>query len=95
MIRIRIALSNNNVPHLSINNPREPLSNNNMEKMHRSLTEIAQRISKLQESIPDISNTGDNETIDHLVSDIVSIEEEWLIDPEQRERFSVFTPDEP
>ena len=65
-----------------------------MEQLHRSLTEAAQRISKLQESIPDVFNTGDDETIDQTVGNIISIEEEWLIDPEQRERFSVFTPDE-
>lgn len=66
-----------------------------MEQLHRSLTEAAQRISKLQESIPDVFNTGDDETIDQTVGNIISIEEEWLVDPEQRERFSVFTPDEP
>ncbi len=66
-----------------------------MEQLHRSLTEAAQRISKLQESIPDVFNTGDDKTIDQTVGNIISIEEEWLVDPEQRERFSVFTPDKP
>ena len=56
-----------------------------------SLIEMGKRINTLLDFIPeDITwNPGEDPTIDEAADAILAIEEEWIIDEDQRREFSV------
>ena len=60
-----------------------------LEPLERSLREMGLRLTHLQDQLPPIWDPGEDDTTDELVADIMAIEEEWLVDPELRRRFSV------
>ena len=59
-----------------------------MEQLQRSLGEMAQRIQQLHDELPNYWNQGEDLVTDNLVSDIMSIESEWILDEELRAEFS-------
>nr|BAR36130.1 hypothetical protein [uncultured Mediterranean phage uvMED] len=56
-----------------------------------SLIEMGKRINTLLEFIPEGADwmPGENPTIDEAADAILAIEEEWIIDEDQRRDFSV------
>lgn len=57
-----------------------PLSN--------ALESMAKRIEDIQDTLPPSWTEGEDHVTDDMVARIQAIEEEWLIDPEQRKEFS-------
>ena len=57
-----------------------PLSN--------ALASMAKRIEDIQETLPPTWTVGEDHVTDEMVTRIQAIEEEWLVDPEQRKEFS-------
>ena len=53
-----------------------------------SLKSMLMRVEHLMKTVPQGANLDNNPEYDHIVKDVWSIEEEWIVDDEFRKRIS-------